>query len=878
MAKIPTILEAGRADGKLIKTDSIYDDNQEKFLSDKIKEIDNNHNTLNDKVESLTDIVNNNESDIETKLVQEKLRASNAENNLRETIDNITEVNGSATSANIVTIDNIPNTSSSNVQQALNELFKNATFAGIATPTTNPGTPDGPVFYLATEAGTYSNFNGISVADGEAVILQWNNGVWTKKTTRLATEQEIIYDVSARNGGAVFESLSTLLSSSNLSTLIPTLVRHGGMSIRFIQSSISSSDNKYVRYNLLADSFTTDVEKWAICEDCICVDSLEFVRVITDKNDKIIIAIEKNGNIYFGYGVPKQVVDYIHEKIIELNMNTVPDIITFIGNLIEEYSTLQQIFDKKVDKVEGKSLINTNVAESVSYDNVSSDEYISALVDKEEKVIIGVTAKGKIVQNGINTFSPSPFVLYNGKYTSSGGTINDTESIRLQELDSDGYLYAITFPDSIKAFSIERATSSSDSNSVLQYDCPFSIKNGGKDSFVKIYFSYKDNSSISIDDPICQEIKVYKVPCGGESQYDITVAVDNSNIIYQKKADVVLTDSNCNDILCALFGCRESIKVLLFPGNYLIKKFWTIDNNIKISICLNYHYFGYYYNTVTIDGYNKGTRTCDDVVNLVVDKTLHESMENNNSNYNYFIIGAPYASTNSAIQRAPQIVDFKNFNVIGYKYDKPVTYIDTTRCASTMLQNVNIRGWAEHPTGYYRFDDIPNEECTGIRVGRGSNYGIMNYIKNSNIWYCYKGIACNGEHFIFEDVKTHHNYIGWYFGDRYTVGKMEHPNIMLGCSIEGCFRTMVLTKNGITEEYESIQAAEQATGMSIPKSTLVCIAISTESIWDIPGTDSHIKTKPALEIIKGSYRGRLEIDGSSTFETGSGINFKVTAY
>ena len=72
-----------------------------------------------------------------------------------------------------------------------NSISNNATFAGIATPTTNPGTPDGPVFYLATEAGTYSNFNGISVADGEAVILEWK-GSWTKKTTGFATQQQIV--------------------------------------------------------------------------------------------------------------------------------------------------------------------------------------------------------------------------------------------------------------------------------------------------------------------------------------------------------------------------------------------------------------------------------------------------------------------------------------------------------------------------------------------------------------------------------------------------------------------------------------------------------------------------------------------------------------
>ncbi len=64
MAKIPTILEAGRADGKLIKTNSVYDDNQEKFLSDKIKEIDDNHNNLNDTVNDLTDTVNNNKLEL----------------------------------------------------------------------------------------------------------------------------------------------------------------------------------------------------------------------------------------------------------------------------------------------------------------------------------------------------------------------------------------------------------------------------------------------------------------------------------------------------------------------------------------------------------------------------------------------------------------------------------------------------------------------------------------------------------------------------------------------------------------------------------------------------------------------------------------------
>lgn len=171
------------------------------------------------------------------------------------------------------------------LQNVLNNIVssvgENSTFAGIATPATNPGVPDGPVFYIATTVGVYANFDGVSVADGEAVILQWNGGAWTKKTTRLATEQEIIYDVSARNGGVVFKSLSALLSSSNLSTLIPTSVRRGGMSIRFIQGSEQSSDNKYVQFRYMSSSTAvadfTNVANWQGVDDEPTAGSKNFV-------------------------------------------------------------------------------------------------------------------------------------------------------------------------------------------------------------------------------------------------------------------------------------------------------------------------------------------------------------------------------------------------------------------------------------------------------------------------------------------------------------------------------------------------------------------------------------------------------------------------
>lgn len=81
------------------------------------------------------------------------------------------------------------------LQNVLNNIItnvgENATFAGIATLDTNPGAPDGPVFYLATTVGVYPNFNGLEVLDGEAIIFLWNNSAWTKKVTGFATQEKM---------------------------------------------------------------------------------------------------------------------------------------------------------------------------------------------------------------------------------------------------------------------------------------------------------------------------------------------------------------------------------------------------------------------------------------------------------------------------------------------------------------------------------------------------------------------------------------------------------------------------------------------------------------------------------------------------------------
>lgn len=70
----------------------------------------------------------------------------------------------------------------------INSLGSGYQFVGVATPETNPGTPDAKVFYIANGKGTYTNFGGLEVADDEVVVLYWDS-LWHKESTGIAGEE-----------------------------------------------------------------------------------------------------------------------------------------------------------------------------------------------------------------------------------------------------------------------------------------------------------------------------------------------------------------------------------------------------------------------------------------------------------------------------------------------------------------------------------------------------------------------------------------------------------------------------------------------------------------------------------------------------------------
>ena len=78
------------------------------------------------------------------------------------------------------------------------QLGRGYTIMGAATPTTDPGTPDGPESWFASTPGTYTNMGGLTVANAELALLSYTpSDGWAKTTlTQGITEVQATIDAN----------------------------------------------------------------------------------------------------------------------------------------------------------------------------------------------------------------------------------------------------------------------------------------------------------------------------------------------------------------------------------------------------------------------------------------------------------------------------------------------------------------------------------------------------------------------------------------------------------------------------------------------------------------------------------------------------------
>jgi glycerophosphoryl diester phosphodiesterase len=94
----------------------------------------------------------------------------------------------------------------------IDELGGENGYAGVATPSTNPGAPDGKVFYFATEAGTYTHFDGATLSRG-IHLLVFSGVTWSHQTLYTIDSEVTSGSNNLITSGAVYNKIINAINA-----------------------------------------------------------------------------------------------------------------------------------------------------------------------------------------------------------------------------------------------------------------------------------------------------------------------------------------------------------------------------------------------------------------------------------------------------------------------------------------------------------------------------------------------------------------------------------------------------------------------------------------------------------------------------------------
>lgn len=218
----------------------------------------------------------------------------------------------------------------------ISTIGNDATFAGIAVPETNPGTPDQNVFYIASQPGNYSNFGSIKLVD-QVLILTNKNGYWVKFDAGITTAAKVAELEERSNANSAYIKLTlqyigvdmpymievgkkykvtyngdiSNYKSNNIYGYTSEGVKEQLTSLRSSKSQVFSTQKDYQRIRIgFNDVIDRTKAMYVLIEDVTEVESLdaeEYKRdVLLTNREPSEISIELHDNKYFDYWFTEQ--------------------------------------------------------------------------------------------------------------------------------------------------------------------------------------------------------------------------------------------------------------------------------------------------------------------------------------------------------------------------------------------------------------------------------------------------------------------------------------------------------------------------------------------------------------------------------------------
>ena len=117
------------------------------------------------------------------------------------------------------------------------------------------------------------------------------------------------------------------------------------------------------------------------------IESPEFIKAIIDAEDHFLLGIQIDGSIEWGKGIPAPIRAKLREIINQCQQDKT-DVLEAINAAKKELSaSIAALQEGKVDKEEGKSLIEDEVKECFRI--IENEEFLKAIVDSDDKVLFG---------------------------------------------------------------------------------------------------------------------------------------------------------------------------------------------------------------------------------------------------------------------------------------------------------------------------------------------------------------------------------------------------------------------------------------------------------------------------------------------------------
>ena len=194
--------------------------------------------------------------------------------------------------------------------------------------------------------------------------------------TRSTQMEEAIKGISASGGASQASAVTYENTESGLDSITA-------------QGAIDELANKKLNKENIAQEFGDSKDK-VVSQFALPfreIESPEFIKAIVDAEDHFLFVIRLDGSIEWGKGIPAPIRAKLQEIINQCQQDKT-DVLEAINTAKEELSSsITALQEGKVDKEEGKSLIEDEVKECFRV--IENEEFIKAIVDADDKVLFG---------------------------------------------------------------------------------------------------------------------------------------------------------------------------------------------------------------------------------------------------------------------------------------------------------------------------------------------------------------------------------------------------------------------------------------------------------------------------------------------------------